>query len=375
MAMKLPFSNLDAVEAYVSAMEKGVQLSKEDFAILVDKSAQAKKPIADLIDLMSNARLGKIDGLDAFDIDATKSKAGIMLRWVDRTGKRMTRLIQDDSRTMQRALLDIWTGQSKGAAEDYGHTLAGIWIHAKNRYNQFTALVAKAGIYDKVKKKLDAWMDKLDQLADNGKLADWADLISGKLETMFDKATNFIENTDWQSVASGMGAIVDTLTSIIGLIGRAATAWSNWEREKKIRMLGATEGDWFNSAETKSRARAERKKLEGQRGGKGPGILNRSTREVLFGRKPKPRARPQPSWGGNVQGRARNNRLRPSASNRPRPNVGAGRANRPQQVAVGGRIEIGLTAPREMKPRVTAMRQDGDVPMTVKLGRSNAGAA
>lgn len=75
---------------------------------------------------------------------------------------------------------------------------------------------------------------------------------------------DFIKNTDWAAVAKGMGAIVQTLVSIVGLIGQAAGAWQRWQLQKDLRLQQGVANGWFVSSNDRQKARWKSIELQGK---------------------------------------------------------------------------------------------------------------
>lgn len=265
-----PLAVADLTEAFIEARRAGIDPASGSFAALQDKAVDAKKSIADAVEAMADARRGKFDGLDAFDISASKSKGMVSFTYLDREGKRATRSVVDNAAKVEKALTTIFQLQSGGAAEAKARTLGGLWQRIKNYVADFERKTASAGIFDRVKGGLDnilRWVDKVDK---DGRLDAWAKRASDKLEELWNAAERFITQTNWNDVADGIGTIVSTLSQVISFIGAANSAWMRWhnnmERQRlneDINRPGFLGTGWGGaSPQEKAKARARLQQLD-----------------------------------------------------------------------------------------------------------------
>ena len=380
-----PYELNEVMEAFVQLKAYGIDPMDGSLRSIGDASSSMSKGIMEGSEALADAMTGEFERLKSFGITTRQQGDKVTFNYV-KNGKAMQVSAAKTASAIEAAVTGIWNDNYAGGMDRQATTMFGIISNLKDKWTNFQVRVAKAGIFDKVKQSLERLLEKITRFAEDGTLERWAQKVSDWLGYAFDKGKEFVTGIDWPSVGKGMGAIVKALVKIIGLIGKAATAWSNWQLDKEIRLQRGVEDSWFASYEEKKRARAKVFDLEMQRhpspkiNGRGRTTLKQlgqQTRRSLDHRRDGwgTQALKRQGWGDRAIERAHNNRLRPTAFAGPRSLSPAVERQRPQQIAVSGRTVVELIVPRDVKPRIRQLRQEGDVPMTVKLGRSNAGAA
>lgn len=125
------------------------------------------------------------------------------------------------------------------------YTFLGMWRNLSDQFGKFQGMIADAGFFDAVRRKLQAVLEWVDRLAKNGKLKEWAEAISGRMTEMTNKAYEFVTKVKWDNVAKGIGAIVSGLINVVDWIGRASDAYGRWEiKAARTRELGSYDKVW-----------------------------------------------------------------------------------------------------------------------------------
>lgn len=344
-AKTTPYELDQVMAAFVQLKNYGIDPTSGALRTLGDGASAMNKDLMQAVEMMADAQTGEFERLKEFGIRATKENGKVTFSY-KKNGKEMVKVAEETASGIESAILGIFADKFGGGMARQAKTMSGLISNMKDQWSGFLMMVANAGIFDKVKGQLEKWSNRIAKMAEDGRLAAWAENISSKLEIMFDRAVNFIENTDWGNVAMGMGTIVTVLLEIIGLIGRAARAWNDYQRDVEITRLKGIEEGWFTSDEQKRGARRRRWSIQiDQAATDGP--------TVKGGTKWKP--------GQN------------SPSGKVRPRVTASAAN--SNVNVGGKMEVAIRVDGGT-PRLAGVSSTGDVPVKATLKRgSNMGQA
>lgn len=334
---RLPVPIEQLGEAFVQARKAGIDVTAESLRALVDEAISSKKEITDIIDTIKEAKNSDLGGLQPFDIQATRKNGRVLFQWLDKTGQRMTRDVRDNARDIERALIDIFGQRSKGAADDYARTFKGLLGGLGIWWQRFQLKVADAGIFDKLKSKLQAVTDWLDRKLADGSINKWAEQISSRLEQVVDWADKLVRETDWKKLGSDLGDVA----SAAWTLAKALAAAVNWasklvSTQDKIARNGSTTvvdgGSLFRIRRANEAPPPPRKP---------PAVPVRSS----------PRATPI-----NLRG----TRINPGAST-------------PQKVAVGGSMTVHVKTDPGLTARPTKMSSANNSVPLVYRGGANMG--
>lgn len=344
-ARETPYELEQVMAAFVQLRAYGIDPTDGTLRSLGDGASSMNKELMQAVEALADAQTGEFERLKEFAIRSRVEGDKVTFTYL-KNGKEIRKVARNSASDIKSALTGIFSDRFGGGMKRQSKTFAGLIANLKDMWSDFQMRVADAGIFDKVKAKAAQLLKKVEELARNGTLDRWAQRISDRLGDMFDAAVKFIEETDWGSVAKGMGAIVNVLLKIIGLIGKAASKWEEWQRARERATLEKTANSWapWVSKQTKAAAR---------------GRLNRMNVEDYIERQ---RGKRDPR-GWNLKGR--------KTSSLPRPAVGPDA----QAVKVSGKTEIDVRVHGPASARLSKVRQTGDVPMKVNLGRSMGEAA
>ncbi|UNU43632.1 hypothetical protein EAO27_13540 [Sphingopyxis sp. YF1] len=237
---KLPVPIEQLGEAFVQARKAGIDTTIDSLRALVDEAIGSKKELVAVVDAVKSAKNGDLGALEPFDIQTTRKNGRVILQWLDKTGKRMTKNVRDNARDIERALVGIFGERSKGAAEDYGRTLKGMWARLTGWWQRFQLKIADAGIYDKLKEKMEAVLGWLDRRLEDGSIDRWANSVSKKLEEIANWLGQFTEK-DW----AAFGADLWNIAKAVWSVAKAFADAVNWaskliNTQDRIKENGAT---------------------------------------------------------------------------------------------------------------------------------------
>jgi len=377
-AQATPFELEEVTRAFVTMKQRMMEPMDGSLRVLGDAAAALNTPIGEAVEMMADAMTFQFERLRAYGITASQQGEKVALNWV-KNGKAMTQTVRKDAVAIKTALMGILQGNYGGAMAAQSGTLNGIISNLKDKWKGFMKMIADAGIYVKVKKvmaDLLAWADKMSA---NGKLKAWAKAISDELGFMFDKAVTFVKEVDWGAVARGIGTIVAVMVKVVEWIGKAASAWSNWQSDVQrradqavvnapgtvsvggVRLWGVTEDE---RREARSRLGGLPKSRVPRRapslGGQGP--LKQGERPVAI-----------PGWGQGWHAP-----LKRDAQPVPSLSGGSSRKAASNTSQLDGKVKIEMTVKAEpgVKVRTTQLTSSNPrVPVSVRTGRAMAGPA
>ena len=133
-----------------------------------------------------------------------------------------------------KALIAEMGSSSVGAAQKNMATLSGLWSNMKDRFELFQKAISDSGWADYIKAQMTAVGNKLDELAENGKLQELATNISATFIAIAESLKAFFANLTLDEVVntttSGFQKIVDAATSVIAtfqIVGNGIQALFN----------------------------------------------------------------------------------------------------------------------------------------------------
>ncbi|MEO7691292.1 MAG: tape measure protein [Sphingomonas sp.] len=346
-AQRTPYEIDEVTDAFVRARGIGLDPFTGAFESLGNAAGATRKTLMDAVEMMADAQTGEFERLKEFNITSSVKGQMVTFSYLDKAGKNAKKTVKKDMVEVRKAILAVFDDKYTGGMERQSQTLIGIWSNIKDFITRAQLSVANKGIFDRVKNDLQGVLDWTQKIQKDGSLDKWAQSASDWLTMIWDKAEKFIKETDWKSVATGIGTIVSTLVSVVGWIGKAAGAWGSWQNDVERRRLSTvvnSTGFW------------------------GTGLGQPSAQEKADAR------RQLDSLNGGPQ-----RRQVPTAPRRNEP-TGATRSewnralSQPPAAAIQGKISLQITADRGVGVRPTAIAASG-VDLDVNTGRAMGGFA
>lgn len=394
-AATTPYELDEVLGAFVKLKTRGMDPTDGTLRSLGDSASAMGKSIDDAVEMMADAVTGEFERLKEFGVTASQAGDKVTFRWM-KNGKTMTETVKKDGTAIRKALIGIFDGNYGGAMAGQSKTFAGMISNLKDQWTSFQKMVADAGIFDLVKQKLAGVLDWVNRLAANGTLKAWAQQVSDKMVEMFNRASEFVKNVDWKSVADGIGAIVDILIHVVGWIGRAAGEWRAWQndvqRKRDLGTVGAPNAAFVGGVRLWGVTQQERQAAAQRLGMTDKGAVLRPGAHSVAPWKPTPRTTrpwsmantPQAKPGASVLkpgaaavtpwAPARTATARRSAAVAPKTIVHTQRTV--NDVKVGGKVAIEVKAAPGTQARATTLASaNRNVPIAVRTGRAMTAAA
>ncbi len=254
-AAATPYELEEVMASFVKLKTRGLDPTDGTMRSLGDAASAMGKSIDDAVEMMADAVTGEFERLKEFGVVASNAGGKVTFNWM-KNGKALTKTVKKDGNEIRKALTEIFDGNYGGAMEGQSRTFSGMISNLKDQWTGFQKKVADAGIFDRVKNGLSSLLDYANRLADDGKLDSWAQRISDKMSAAWEAGVRFVKDVDWDAVANGAAALVRTLVTVVGWIGKAARTWKEWQLSVDIKNQQRIADGWFTSDADKKQARA-----------------------------------------------------------------------------------------------------------------------
>lgn len=334
-AKTTPYELDQVMEAFVQLKAYGIDPIGGALAAAGDAAAGMSKPLMQAIEALADAQTGEFERLKEFGIRARVEHNRVAFTYM-KNGKEIRREVTANAAAMRDAITGIWSDRFGGMMERQSKTFSGMISNLKDGWTDFLLRVGQAGIFDKVKVKVQGVLDWLNARLEDGSIDRWAKTVSDRLEKIVDWASQLTEK-DWATFGKNLWDIAKAAWSIANALSKAV----NWA------------GDLINTQD-KIKRNGATTTVDG-----GPLFRIRSANDNPPP-KPKPKA---PPMSIRSSPRATPINLRGTPIN-PRASTAA-----PQKVAVGGSMTVEVKPPAGWSARPTKMSSaNGDVPIVYRGG-------
>lgn len=346
-AEKTPYELSEVMEAFVSLKAYGIDPTNGSLLALGDAASGMSKPISQAVEAMADAMTGEFERLKEFGIRASKEGDRVTFTW-RQNGKDMRREAAMTGGAIEQALTGIFSERFGGGMARQARTLFGILSNIKDLWSKFLLMVADAGIFDKVKDRLDQLRARIDAMAKNGQLQKWAERVSHWLEKAWDWGVKFVTETNWSQVGQDMKTIAEAALIIAKAIIDAAGAMDRFQRAMPLGNISMLRN-----------------------------IMGLSGDNPTAPQAPAAPARRAPARTADPQARSREEWNRLLGPSRPLPARQRGTSlGQPQKVKVDGRAEVKVSLSPDLTGRLAKLeRGQSDIAQTITVGRTMRGGA
>lgn len=342
-----PYELEQVMEAFVALKAYGIDPMNGSLLSLGDGASGMTKPLMQAVEALADATTGEFERLKEFGIRASKEGDRVVFSY-RKNGKDMRREAKATGSEIEKAVTGIFTERFGGGMVRQSKSFFGILSNLKDMWSKFEIMVADAGIFDKVKGKLDGFYQKLDTLAKNGKLAQWAEKTSDNLEKAFDWGVKFVDETDWKRVGEDLRRIADAVVILARELAWAVEKARDLQWMNDFNpMFGGLVGKWIRES-----GKPDDPPAPAAKGGKPP-------------KKPATRLPSDQMWKGSS----------PASPYLRAPAIGV-RKTAANDTRVGGQLDVRVKVEGPGTARVAGVRSvNRNVPIKASIGRVMTGAA
>ncbi|PAL25472.1 tape measure protein [Sphingopyxis sp. GW247-27LB] len=334
-AKTTPYELDQVMEAFVQLKAYGIDPIGGALAAAGDAAAGMSKPLMQAIEALADAQTGEFERLKEFGIRARVEGNRVAFTYM-KNGREIRREVAANATAMRDAITGIWSDRFGGMMERQSKTFSGMISNLKDGWTDFLLRVGQAGIFDKVKARVQSVLDWLNKRLDDGSIDKWAQNVSDRLEKIVDWASQLTEK-DWATFGSDLWNIAKAAWSIAKALA-SAVDWA-------LRLVNTQEKIKNNGATTV---------VDG-----GPLFRIRRANDAP----PPPRPPKAPPMSIRSSPRATPINLRGTTVN-PRASTAA-----PQKVAVGGSMTVEIKPPPGWSAKPTRMSSANDaVPLVYRGG-------
>jgi phage tail tape-measure protein len=345
-AKTTPYELDQVMEAFVQLKAYGIDPIDGALAAAGDAAAGMSKPLMQAIEALADAQTGEFERLKEFGIRASVQGNKVAFTYM-KNGKEIRKETKKTAAEMKDAITGIWSERFGGMMDRQSKTFSGMMSNLKDGWTDFMLRVGQAGVFDKVKAKLQGVVDWLNAKLDDGSIDKWATRISNRLGEVIDRIKgiddadigNFLD--DLGSVAKACVDIISALGKIHGWIMKIDGAWGAVDKWTDRWMIGGSGwGDMIRGGPAKQAPKGK--------------VLPQSTRDTMWRNALTPRA---PARGVRTQP------MNPAFLRTPAA----------QKVPVGGTLTVNVKADPGLSARPTKMATANSAVPLVYRGGANMG--
>lgn len=213
-ATKTPYELNEVMDAFVKLRSYGFNPTNGLLKSLGDTGSAMGKPIMQAVEAVADAVNGENERLKEFGIRAKVVGDKIAYEY-SHNGKTMVKTADKNSREMIEATLTgIFNQKFAGAMDKQSKTWAGLISNIADQWTRFKMMTMNAGVFDYLKNKLSALLDKVNEMANSGKLQELAEIFGKKLvrgfETLYSAGVKL-----WPELVK-MGKTINDLANFVG---------------------------------------------------------------------------------------------------------------------------------------------------------------
>jgi len=216
-ATRTPFELDTVMESFVRLRAYGLDPTTGLLETLGDTGAAMGKPIMQAVEAIADAVTGENERLKEFGIKAFTKGQKVRYEYTDKDGKQRSKVVDKTNRKMiESTLTAIWNEKYGGAMQKQSKTWTGMMSNVADQWTRFTTMIMGAGLFDWMKDKLTALLNKINEMAASGELEKWAKNVGKEIKNIL--VTLF----DFGKKAINVGSqLADFFSPIIEKIGPA----------------------------------------------------------------------------------------------------------------------------------------------------------
>lgn len=211
-AATTPFQMDKVTEAYVQLRSYGLDPTNGLLKTLGDTSAAMNKPILQAVEAIADAVMGENERLKELGISASTAKGMVTYEYTDKEGNQQSLSVaKDDRKAIEETLKTIWNAKYAGAMNERSKTWNGMVSNMGDQWTRFKNMVMQAGLFDWMKGTLGELLNKVNQMAADGRL----------------QALAKHWGTNLKDFAVGLWSVVEAVSSVMDNIADFVGGWEN----------------------------------------------------------------------------------------------------------------------------------------------------
>lgn len=253
-ATTTPYELNQVTGAFVKLRSYGLDPVNGLLRTLGDTSAAMDKPLMQSVEAMADAVNGEYERLKEFGIKAFTEGSRTAFVYTDKSGEQVTKVVDNRNRQMiQSTLQAIWSERYGGAMDKLSKTWTGMMSNLADQWTRFANMVMDAGVFDWLKNQLSTLLDRVNSLAESGKLREIAEAFGRNMVEAFKQFARAMKAT-WsvmQTIGSGLMWVHDLFGSWKPLVAAVAAVMAGpliLALTKLSIVLATTPIGWFIAA-------------------------------------------------------------------------------------------------------------------------------
>lgn len=219
-AARTPFELEQVMQSFVKLRAFGLEPTNGLLRTLGDTAAAMGKPLNQAVEAIADAVTGENERLKEFGIKARTVGKKVVFEYTA-NGKTLRKVAQVGNRELIQSTLEaIWNEKYAGAMKKQSTTWLGMLSNISDQWARFKLLIMNSGVFEWLKDKLAAILERINQMAASGELQRLAEDIGRNLVQALKMA--------WQAgralwrVLRAIGTVVRWVADLVGGFGNLA---------------------------------------------------------------------------------------------------------------------------------------------------------
>ena len=213
-------------QAFISARNAGINPMNGSLMALSDSAAALNKTFDDAIGMLADAKTEQFERMREFGITPSQKDGKVMLRYVDRLGKDMVKIVNKNGAEVEQATLAILNEKFGGGGAALAKTTEGKWNAITDRLSQRAVKVWEGGFGAEVERQLDRVTKAFDEAEANGSADRWTNTTSQGLKSV----VQTIGDADWEGFSKDVNGIAGAFGEVANLVGQASGKLSEFRK-------------------------------------------------------------------------------------------------------------------------------------------------
>lgn len=217
-AVSTPYELDQVMAAFVQLRAYGLDPTNGLLMTLGDTAAAMNKDVIQAVEAMADAVMGENERLKEFGIKASKQGKFFEYTYNMDGRQKRVRALADNAAQIEQVLTSVFHEKYGGAMERLSATFDGMQSNVMDQWRKFQLMIMENGVFDWFKDKLAQTLATIDQMAENGQLALWAERIADNMLIGL--------NAMW-AFGAGVVDLWQTVTPHIQATAEAVGGWRN----------------------------------------------------------------------------------------------------------------------------------------------------